>query len=129
MAGKKLLIGICGLGGGGKDTTISILLEKNGGSTLQLREVVEDELRSQGKEINNTTLRDCATEMREKYGEDIVATRAIPKIKAALEKQDMVIINSTILLFGEHTRASEHWMHIICRKDLNINSLNDVLGN
>jgi dephospho-CoA kinase len=91
---QKTVIGICGLGGAGKDTAIKEISKIRKISEIQLRTIVEDQLKLEGKEINNENLRICATKLREKYGQDVIAKRAVKKVKKMLLDTDFVIINS-----------------------------------
>jgi len=91
---NKLVIGLVGQAGAGKDETRKILSQKKHSIEVQLRKVVEEELKRVGMPINNITLRTQATKMREDYGKNIMIKRNINKINRLLKEYDIVIINS-----------------------------------
>ncbi len=91
---EKILIGMCGLGGSGKDTTIALLSKKRKCKTIQLRHIVENEIKKRGLPITNKTLRETATELRNKYGYNIIARKSLPIVKKAFDDADIVVINS-----------------------------------
>jgi dephospho-CoA kinase len=74
------IIAITGMPGSGKKI-IRQEIEKHGIPVFVMRHVVEDELKSKGIEPTNTTLREYATELREKYGYDIVAKKSLEIVK------------------------------------------------
>jgi len=74
------IIAITGMPGSGKKT-IREELEKNGFPVFVMRHIVEDELREKGIEPTNESLREYATELREKFGYTVVAERSLEKIK------------------------------------------------
>jgi len=90
----KYVIGLVGPAGSGKDETRNILINNICSIEVQLREVVENELKRLGLPLNNITLRKQATQMREDHGKNIMIIRSINKINQFLEEYDVVIINS-----------------------------------
>jgi dephospho-CoA kinase len=89
-----IAIGLAGLGGSGKGEVKDILLTLRPGETVHLRTIVEEELRGRGLPVTNRTLREEATRMREVQGPDALAERALPHVRAALERSPMVIVDS-----------------------------------
>ncbi len=75
------IIAITGMPGSGKKT-IRDELEKRGIPVFVMRTVVEDELREKGIEPTNEALREYATELRKKFGYDIVARKSLERAKA-----------------------------------------------
>jgi len=94
MSRLKYVIGLVGPAGSGKDETRNILINNICSIEVQLREVVENELKRLGLPLNNITLRKQATQMREDHGKNIMIIRSINKINQFLEEYDVVIINS-----------------------------------
>lgn len=74
------IIAITGMPGSGKKS-IREELEKKGIPVVVMRHVVEDELREKGIEPTNESLREYATELRKKFGYDIIAKRSLERAK------------------------------------------------
>ncbi|MCL5675136.1 MAG: hypothetical protein M1611_00810 [Candidatus Marsarchaeota archaeon] len=89
----KTVICICGMGGSGKDTVIEYIFNEIKGSIVNGRLIVEDDLKKRGMEVNNTTLREHATFMRQSQGMDIIARKSIEWIKKEMENVDLVVYN------------------------------------
>jgi dephospho-CoA kinase len=86
------VIGITGMPAAGKTEAVNVFREKNIPVVL-MREVVEKEMEEKGIEVNNENLRNYATELRERYGFDVIAKRCKPMIDEALKKNDVVVID------------------------------------
>ena len=89
----KTVICICGMGGSGKDTVIEYIFDEIKGSIVNGRLIVEDDLKKRGMEVNNTTLREHATFMRQSQGMDIIARKSIEWIKKEMKSVDLVVYN------------------------------------
>ncbi len=81
MIGKKLVIGITGTLLSGKDTVSRILKEK-GFQVIVLSDIVRDELRSKGMEINRKTMQDMGNDLRREHGGHVLAERALQKFQS-----------------------------------------------
>jgi dephospho-CoA kinase len=80
-----MIIAFVGMPGSGKSLAIETL-KKESIPVIHLRPVIEEECKKRGLPINNRTLREVATDLRNKYGRDIVVQRALPKIDEAYKK-------------------------------------------
>ncbi|MCW1296708.1 MAG: AAA family ATPase [Candidatus Parvarchaeota archaeon] len=86
------LIAITGMPAAGKTEVVKIL-EAMGFPVVVMRDVVEREMEEKGIEVNNENLRNYATELREKYGFDVVARRCKPFIDEKLKMSEIVVID------------------------------------
>ena len=80
-----MIIAFIGMPGAGKSLATETL-KQEGIPVIHLRPVIEEECRRRGLPINNKTLREVATDLRERYGRDVVIRRAIPQIDEAYRK-------------------------------------------
>ncbi len=64
---------------------------KRGIPSIVMRTVVEDEMREKGIEVTNKNLREYATSLRKKKGNNIVARMCIPKIEKM--NSDIILID------------------------------------
>jgi dephospho-CoA kinase len=69
------VIAITGMPGAGKDVVSDIIIKEKKIPMLTMRSVVESEMKEKGIELNNKNLREYATDLREKYGNNIVAKK------------------------------------------------------
>lgn len=81
MLTKKLVIGLAGTLLSGKDTVSRILKEK-GFQVVVLSDIIREELKSRGMEINRKTMQDMGNELRKEYGGHILAERALQKFQS-----------------------------------------------
>lgn len=95
------LIAITGMPGSGKKI-IRQEIEKKGIPVFVMRHVVEDDLKDKGIEPTNTSLREYATEIREKFGYDIVAKKSLEIVK----KMDVHVV----ILDGVRGDAEIHFL-------------------
>lgn len=76
------VIGICGKIGAGKDTLAEYLVRKHGFVKINMSDLIEKEMRSQGiEEINRFDLQEFSNEVKKKYGDDIWARACIEYAK------------------------------------------------
>jgi dephospho-CoA kinase len=90
----RVVIGLAGLGGGGKGEAKVLILAHRSGTTIHLRTIVEEELAKQGRPVTNHSLREEATRLRELEGPAALARRAAPKVLEALDRFPTVVIDS-----------------------------------
>jgi ribosomal protein S18 acetylase RimI-like enzyme/dephospho-CoA kinase len=90
----KVVIGLVGPGGTGKGEVSRRIHERIGGTDVELRKIVEDDLRSTGTPLTNVTLRERSSELRAKYGPDIIARRSVDEVRRALGQNDVVVVDS-----------------------------------
>ena len=76
----SIKIGVTGTYCSGKDSFADYLLNK-GFEHLSLSDILRDELRSRGLEVNRENLINLGNELREKEGADSLAVRAAEKMK------------------------------------------------
>jgi len=76
---RKKLILVAGLPGSGK-SVFSKVAEKNSIPVVSLGDVVREEARKRGLELSAENLGKIATELRQRYGKDIMARRVITKL-------------------------------------------------
>ena len=91
---SPVVIGLAGLGGAGKGEVKELLLAHRRGITIHLRTIVEEELARAGRPVTNQSLREEATRLRELEGPAALATRASPKVLAALDTYSTVVVDS-----------------------------------
>ena len=85
-----MIIGITGLYCAGKDTVAENLV-KRGFTHFSLSDLIREELGRRGVEITRDNLINVANELREKYGHDVLAVRAVEKMK---QKEGDYVISS-----------------------------------
>jgi len=73
------VIGVTGMQGAGKSILCSIATQR-GIPVIEMGELVLEEMRSKGIAITNESIRNYATELRERHGRDYVAEKAIRRI-------------------------------------------------
>ncbi|MFA6376945.1 MAG: AAA family ATPase [Candidatus Paceibacterota bacterium] len=73
-------IGITGPSAAGKDTLAEYLVSK-GFEHFSLSDIIREELKKRGLEINRDNLHNVGNELREKEGAGFLATRALAKMK------------------------------------------------
>ncbi len=81
-----MIIGITGSFCGGKDTAAEYLVEK-GFKHISLSDMLREECKKRKRKITRENLQDIGKELREKYGNSVLADRAVEK----LEDNDFVI--------------------------------------
>ncbi len=78
---RMIYIGVVGQIASGKGVLVDSL-EKKGFVSFSLSSILHDELKRQGvKKYTRKTLQDLGDQLRRKYGQDILAKKAITKIK------------------------------------------------
>lgn len=85
------IIATTGMPGSGKGEVLNYLKSK-GTPAIVMRDVVEDEMKKKGIEINNRTLREFGTQLREKNGMNIVAKMCVPLINQ-LKNNKLLLID------------------------------------
>jgi dephospho-CoA kinase len=76
-----MIIGITGNYASGKDTVAKIII-KSGFSHISFSDILREELKKEEKKITRDDLIAGGNKLREKYGPDILAKRALDKIKS-----------------------------------------------
>ena len=74
-----MIIGVTGTYASGKDTVAEIII-KSRFNHISFSDILREELKKQGKEITRDSLTLFGNELREEYGADILAKRALEKI-------------------------------------------------
>lgn len=74
-----MIIGITGWFASGKDTVADYLVKKNFKS-ISLSDAIRDELRKEGKELSRDNMRDMGNKLRDKFGAEYLAKKALEKI-------------------------------------------------
>lgn len=110
---KKIVIGFVGLPGSGKSTALEGITQF--GPIVTMGDIVRNEVKSRGQEINSITLGNMAKELRDKFGPDIIAKKCIDLIKS---KEDPIIFVDGIRSMHEVELFRQHWefpiIAIIC---------------
>src|SRR3989344_1049855 len=75
-----MIIGVTGNYGAGKDSFAEILMEKNF-FHISFSDILREELQNQGKKISRDNLIKIGNEMREKCGAEVLAKKALDKIR------------------------------------------------
>ncbi|MEK7068132.1 MAG: AAA family ATPase [Patescibacteria group bacterium] len=91
---SKLILAVVGLPGSGKTETINYLRQKLNCPKVYFGDVVMDELKNQGLEVNEVNERKIREGLREKYGMAAMAIKSLPKIKEILATSDHVLVES-----------------------------------
>ena len=87
----RIIIGIVGQIASGKGILVKYLVKKLGFVSFSLSSIVHAELREKGtKEFTRQTLQDMGDELRQGYGDDVLARRLNEVIKG--QKKDRVVI-------------------------------------
>ncbi len=91
---NKLILAIIGLPGCGKTEAINYLMEKLDCPKVYFGNVVMDEVKKRGLEINEANERKIREELRAEFGMPAMAIKSLPKIKEQLENKDIVLVES-----------------------------------
>ncbi|TDA33294.1 MAG: dephospho-CoA kinase [Hadesarchaea archaeon] len=86
------VVGLVGLQGAGKTEVAKVALSL-GIPCIRMGEVVLEEIRRRGLEINEENVGKVANELREKGGKGIVARLCLPLIREKLEERGMVVVD------------------------------------
>lgn len=80
-----IILGLTGSMGSGKSTIVNILKEKYGYKHITLSDAIRDECKKRGLKEDRITLMDVAEELRNNFGTQILAERALEKINKSHE--------------------------------------------
>ncbi len=83
--GQVKIICLVGMPGGGKGET-SRILKSNGIPTVLMSDIVREEMRKRGIELNVKNLDATGSELRKEFGPGIVAKRTVGKLKLMKDK-------------------------------------------
>ena len=75
-----MIIGVTGTYASGKDTVAEIII-KSGFNHISFSDILREELKKEEKEITRDDLITGGNKLREKYGPDILAKKALDKVK------------------------------------------------
>ena len=75
-----MLIGLVGLNCSGKDS-VAEYLQSKGFENYSLSDIIREEIKSRGREITRSELIAVGTELREKFGNSILAQKSFAKLK------------------------------------------------
>ncbi|KKQ25044.1 MAG: hypothetical protein US40_C0004G0082 [Candidatus Roizmanbacteria bacterium GW2011_GWC2_37_13] len=88
-----LILGVVGQIACGKGVLVDYLIKKLNFVSFSLSSILHDELNKKGtKEFTRKTLQDMGDELRKRYGDDVLARRAISKIKNLKSKIQRYVI-------------------------------------
>lgn len=107
-----VIIAFVGMPGSGKSLAIETL-EREGIPVIHLRPIVEDECRRRSLPVDNRTLREVATDLRGKYGKDVIIRRATPTIDAAYRRGNVVIDSLKSPAEAEYLRKAGYEIAVI----------------
>lgn len=91
---NKFILAVIGLPGAGKTEAINFFIEKLNCPKIYFGDVTFDELKNQGLEVNEANERKIGEGLREQHGMAAYAVKILPKIKAALKNNDIVLVES-----------------------------------
>lgn len=77
-----MIIGITGWFASGKDTAAEYLRDEKKFISVSLSDFIRDALRAEGKELSRDNLRDMGNKLREKFGADHLAKKALEAIES-----------------------------------------------
>jgi len=89
MASQKLVLGLVGMPGSGKSVVVSVAKERNYGVVV-MGDVVREEAKNRGLELNPENLGKIMLELRKKEGDTVIAKRCIQKIENARETKIII---------------------------------------
>ena len=85
MNADKLVVGLAGMPGSGKSLAVEIARER-GYAVVNMGDVVREETKKRGLELNPINIGVVMLELREKGGNSIIAEKCIPKIEQQSRK-------------------------------------------
>lgn len=91
---KKKIIALVGMAGSGKTEAVEYLQEKFHWPKVYFGDVVFDEMKKQGLEMNQENERETRERLRAEEGMGVCAKRSLDKIKKALEQSDIALVES-----------------------------------
>lgn len=91
---SKLILAVVGLPGSGKTEVINYLMQKLSCPKVYFGDIVMDELKNQGLEVNEVNERKIRESLRETYGMAAMAIKSLPKIKDALVTNNHLLVES-----------------------------------
>jgi len=91
MKNQKLIIGVTGLSGAGKDSLANCLVEKEGFGVTSLSNRIRNECEKREIKITRDNLIKLGNELRQEFGNDILAKRCFGLIKAYKEECFVVV--------------------------------------
>jgi dephospho-CoA kinase len=83
MVWKMKIVALTGMPGCGKSVVVEVL-KKEGYETLYMGTIVRDEMLSQNIDATSKNVRNFATELRKKHGDDIVARRCLDELRSKI---------------------------------------------
>ncbi len=86
------VIGLVGLQASGKTEATSMFIEE-GASRVRMGDVVWDEVRNRGLEVNQDNVAKVAQDLRDKEGLGAIAKRSVPRIEAEGEESKFVVVD------------------------------------
>ncbi|MBY0472811.1 AAA family ATPase [Patescibacteria group bacterium] len=99
-----MIIGITGTNGAGKGTIVDYLTKQKGFAHFSVRAFLIEEIKRQGLEIDRTTMRQVANEMRKEHGPSYVVAQLM---KQAKESSENAVVES-IRAIGEGEFLKQH---------------------
>lgn len=88
------IIGICGTNGSGKDTLADMLAKRHGWLSFSYSEYLRDEARKRGLSIERKNLSAISSELRAKYGSDILTRKAVELFDKSRGKYNGLFVHS-----------------------------------
>lgn len=88
---KPVIIGVTGFIGAGKDTFANYLVKKKGFVHYSLSDILREEAKKKSIKITRENLQRFANELRARFGNDILARKAVEKIMKEKQKRNYVI--------------------------------------
>jgi len=79
------VVALTGMPGCGKSVVVEVL-KKEGYKTIYMGTVVREEMTAQGIPASSKNVRNFATELRKKHGDDIVARRSLDELKKKISR-------------------------------------------
>jgi dephospho-CoA kinase len=86
------VIATTGMPGCGKGEVLKYLKER-GIPALIMREIVTDEMEKVGLELTNKNIREFATDLRKKNGQDIVAKMCLKSLREMEKEHDVILVD------------------------------------
>lgn len=91
MENKKIILAVVGLPGSGKTETTEYLIEKTGWPKIYFGQVVLDEIKKRGLDVNEKNEKRVREDLRKMYGMAAMAVVNIEKMKNLFKESNLIV--------------------------------------
>lgn len=107
-----MLVAIVGMPGAGKSSVSNYLKDKLKFGYLRFGDVVEDGVKEQGKEVNESNEREYRENIRKELGMKAVAVKLDPKIKESMKEEKNVVLDG-LYSWEEYEYLKEKYPNLV----------------